>query len=167
MNKSQLVNEISKAAGITKEQAERSVNAFTRTVIADVKSGGKTMLIGFGSFIPSKRSARTGRNPQTGAPLRIPASRGVRFVAGSLFKDVVNGKAPLPALKASPAAKKAAPKKAVAKKAAPKKAAPKKAVAKKTVAKKAALVKKPTAKKTVAKKAPAKKAAPKKTAKKR
>ncbi len=175
MNKSELIDAIGKTTGLARRDAENAVNAVVHTVISEVKAGRKVAVVGFGSFNPTRRPARTGRNPQTGAPVKIAASKGVRFGASSTFKNVVNGKAVLGAPKvvggssttttAAPA-KKAVAKKAVAKKAVAKKAVAKKAVAKKAVATAAvataAVAKKAVAKKAVAKKAVAKKAVAKK-----
>jgi len=87
-------------------------------VIAETKGGNKTSLFGFGTFTPTARAARTGRNPQTGAPVKIAASRGVRFAPASAFKQTLNPKGGA-AKKAAPAKKAASAKKTTAKKAAP------------------------------------------------
>ena len=78
--------------------------------MAETKAGNKVAIFGFGTFSPSARAARMGRNPQTGAPVRIAASRGVRFAPASAFKESLNsrGKAAA-AKKAAPAKKAAAP----------------------------------------------------------
>jgi len=144
VNKAEIVDGISQETGVMKRHVEQVVNSLFSTVASELKAGRRLSVIGFGSFVPTKRSARTGRNPRTGEPIKIPASKGVRFSAGSALKDVLNGKAPA--------------KKAVAKKAPVKKAVAKKAVAKKAVAKKA-VAKKAPVKKAPAKKAPVKKAA--------
>ncbi|MDA8268449.1 MAG: HU family DNA-binding protein [Actinomycetota bacterium] len=173
MNKSELVEAISKTTSLAKRDAENAVNALVHTVVSEVKAGRRVAVVGFGAFRPTRRAARMGRNPQSGAAVRIPASKGVSFAASSTFKDVMNGRAPLGAPKvvvsgaarSAPAAgtRKAAATKTAAKKAPAKKAAATKAPAKKVVAKKAAAAKAPAKKavatKTAAKKAPAKKAA--------
>jgi DNA-binding protein HU-beta len=163
VNKSDLAKAMSAIAGLTRQDAERAIDALIATVMKEVKEGRKVSLMGFGSFVPTRRAARVGRNPRTGAAVRIAASSGVRFASGSLFKSVLNkgGKIPMPTAKAP--AKKAPAEKAPAKKAVVKKAAVKKAPAKKAAVKKAA-VKKAPAKKAAVKKAPAKKAAVKKAA---
>ncbi len=119
MNKSGLIDAVSKTTSLAKREAEEAVNALVHIVSSEVRSGRRVVVAGFGSFNPTRRGARMGRNPQTGAPVSISASRGVRFAASAMLKDVLNGKASL-------AAPKAAPKKAAAtgtKKASPKKAA--------------------------------------------
>jgi DNA-binding protein HU-beta len=128
VNKSQLVEAVGAAAALEKRQAERAVDAVMSTVMEAVRAGGRVALIGFGTFNPTSRSARMGRNPQTGDPVRINASKGVRFAAGSAFKDALNSGRPV---KKTGAGKKAATKKAPAKK----KSVAKKAPAKKTTTK--------------------------------
>lgn len=89
MNKSELVTAIAEEAGISKKAAEAVVNAFTSTVIRTVADGGKVQLIGFGTFEMNQRSARQGRNPQTGGIVEIPATNVPKFKAGRVFKDAV------------------------------------------------------------------------------
>lgn len=89
MNKSELVTAIAEEAGISKKAAEVAVNAFTSTVIRTVADGGKVQLIGFGTFEMNQRSARQGRNPQTGGIVEIPATNVPKFKAGRVFKDAV------------------------------------------------------------------------------
>jgi DNA-binding protein HU-beta len=156
VNKSELIEAVSKTTSLAKRDAENAVNALVHTIVSEVKAGRRVSLAGFGAFRPTRRAARMGRNPQTGAAVRIPASKGVAFSASSTFKEVVNGKAPLGAPKVTlSAAARAATSRTAAKAAA--KTTAKKAAAK-TTAKKAAA-------KTTAKKAPVK-AAAKTTAKK-
>jgi DNA-binding protein HU-beta len=93
VNKSELITAVASTAGLEKRQAERAVEAVVQTVMSEVKANRKVSLIGFGSFNPTSRAARTGRNPRTGAPVRIAASRGVRFSVGSSFKSVLNSRA--------------------------------------------------------------------------
>ena len=90
MNKSELITAVAGTADLEKRQAERAVDAVVETVMSEVRAGRKVSLIGFGSFNPTSRAARTGRNPRTGAPVRISASRGVRFSVGSSFKSALN-----------------------------------------------------------------------------
>ena len=101
MNKSELIEAIATATELTKADSERALNAFNETVQDTVKAGDKVMIPGFGSFSVSDRKARTGRNPQTGEPVPIAASKAPKFSAGSGFKAAVNIKG-----KAKPAAKK-------------------------------------------------------------
>ncbi len=89
MNKAELVEAIAKDAKITKSQAQGALNSFTKNVEKSLKKGKKVTLVGFGTFSTSKRAARTGRNPQTGKPIRIPARRVARFVPGKALKDSV------------------------------------------------------------------------------
>jgi DNA-binding protein HU-beta len=125
VNKSELVQRVAERANLSRGQAEDAVNAFIDLVIAETKSGEKTSLLGFGNFVPTARAARMGRNPQTGAPVKIAASKSVRFAPGAAFKQALG-------------AKKAAATKSAGSKAAAKKAPAKKATAKKATAKKAA-----------------------------
>jgi DNA-binding protein HU-beta len=82
MNKAELVNKISEDTGITKTQANAAIDSFIDAVTKTLKSGGKVTLVGFGTFILSKRKARKGRNPQTGEEISIKARRVARFKAG-------------------------------------------------------------------------------------
>ncbi len=107
VNKSELIDAISRSTSLAKREAEDAVNALVHTVVGEVRSGRRVVVAGFGSFNPTHRGARVGRNPQTGAAVKIKASRGVRFAASTTLKNVVNGKSAMPKLKsaASPAAK--------------------------------------------------------------
>lgn len=89
MNKGDLVGKIAKDAGITKVQAEGALNSFLGAVPASLKKGQKVTLVGFCTFSVAKRKARTGRNPQTGAVIKIPARKVVKFTAGSDLKKAV------------------------------------------------------------------------------
>jgi DNA-binding protein HU-beta len=82
MNKAELVTKISDDAGITKSQANAALDSFVEAVTKTLKGGGKVTLVGFGTFSVSKRNARTGRNPQTGAVIKIKAKKVARFKAG-------------------------------------------------------------------------------------
>lgn len=82
MNKAELVEKISNDAGITKTQANAALDSFTSTVQKTLKGGGKVTLVGFGTFSVTKRAARNGRNPQTGAVIKIKAKKVARFKAG-------------------------------------------------------------------------------------
>ena len=92
MNKTELVAAIAKNAELTKKDAEAALTAFTETVAAELKKGEKVQLVGFGTFEVSKRAAREGRNPQTGATMKIAACKAPKFKAGKALKDAVNGK---------------------------------------------------------------------------
>lgn len=90
MKKVELVEAIAEKAGITKADANRSLDAFVEVVKGSLAKGDKIALVGFGTFATSKRAAREGRNPQTGATVKIPARTAVTFKAGSALKDAVN-----------------------------------------------------------------------------
>lgn len=89
MNKSELVDAIAKSAELSKAAASRALAAAITAVKGSLKKSGKVTLVGFGTFSVSKRAARSGRNPQTGATIKIKASKGVRFRAGKALKDSV------------------------------------------------------------------------------
>ena len=91
MNKTELVDAIAKKADLSKKDAEGALKAFTEIVGSSLKKGDKVTLIGFGTFEVGKRAARTGKNPQTGEAIKIPASKAPRFKAGKALKDLVNG----------------------------------------------------------------------------
>ena len=109
MNKGELVEAVAQRSGLDKRQAESALNAFVDAVIVATKGGDRVAILGFGTFNPTSRGARIGRNPQTGAPVKIAASKGVRFAAGSAFKSALNTKGgtkkAAPAKKATPAKK--------------------------------------------------------------
>ncbi len=129
MNKSELVEAVAAAAGLERKQAEAAVSAFAESVVAAARSGENVSIFGFGTFKPTARKARTGRNPQNGEPVKIAASKGVKFQPSSAFKVLLNSKkAP---------AKKAALSKAAAKKTATNKAPATRATAAKATAAKA------------------------------
>ena len=83
MNKAQLIDAIAAKAGLTKADAKKALDAFIESTSEALKSGDRVALVGFGSFSVSKRSARTGRNPQTGKEIKIAAKNVVKFKAGS------------------------------------------------------------------------------------
>lgn len=90
MNKTELIEEIAKEAGISKAAAGKAVDAFTASVTAALKGGDTVTLIGFGTFGVSERAARTGRNPQTGKEIKIAARKAPSFKAGKTLKDALN-----------------------------------------------------------------------------
>ncbi|HVT62957.1 MAG TPA: HU family DNA-binding protein [Legionellaceae bacterium] len=92
MNKSELVEAIANGAGVTKVTASKIVEVFTNTITNALSKGEQVVLPGFGSFSTSVRSARTGRNPQTGQTIQIKASRIAKFKAGKKLKDAVSEK---------------------------------------------------------------------------
>ena len=92
MNKEELVQEITKKAKVTQKDAGEVLNALVDTIQKTVAKGKKVTLVGFGTFESRKRAARTGRNPQTGKEISIPAKTVPVFSAGKKFKTTVNGK---------------------------------------------------------------------------
>ncbi len=92
MNKEELVQEISKKAKVTQKEAGEVLNALVDTIQKTVSKGKKVTLVGFGTFESRKRAARSGRNPQTGKEISIPAKTVPVFSAGKKFKTAVNGK---------------------------------------------------------------------------
>lgn len=89
MNKSELVEAIANGSGVTKADANRVLDTFMHTVTDALKAGDQVVLPGFGSFSTGNRSARTGRNPQTGQTIEIKASRVAKFKAGKSLKEAV------------------------------------------------------------------------------
>jgi DNA-binding protein HU-beta len=83
MNKAELVTAMAEKSGLTKAAAEKALNALTAAVTDSMKKGQRVGLVGFGSFSVAKRSARTGRNPQTGKEIKIPAKKVVKFKPGA------------------------------------------------------------------------------------
>ncbi|MBR0163104.1 MAG: HU family DNA-binding protein [Lachnospiraceae bacterium] len=92
MNKTELVAAIAHSTKLSKKDVETILHSFTETVTKELKKKGKVQLVGFGTFEVSKRAAREGRNPQTGATMKIPASYAPKFKAGKALKDTVNKK---------------------------------------------------------------------------
>jgi DNA-binding protein HU-beta len=82
MNKAELCAKLADDAGITKTQANAAVDSFVEAVTKTLKSGNKVTLVGFGTFSVTKRAARNGRNPQTGAVIKIKAKKVAKFKAG-------------------------------------------------------------------------------------
>jgi DNA-binding protein HU-beta len=91
MNKGQLKDAVAEAAGLSGADAERALEAVIDTITKAVAGGDKVTIVGFGTFEPRERSARTGRNPQTGEEIQIAASTVPGFKAGAAFKEAVNG----------------------------------------------------------------------------
>ncbi len=92
MNKTELVAALAAAAEVSKKDAEKVLNSFIAVVGDSLKKGDKVQLVGFGTFEARKRAARTGKNPQTKAAIKIPATTVPAFKAGKALKDVVAGK---------------------------------------------------------------------------
>jgi DNA-binding protein HU-beta len=90
MNKAELTEAMASGAGISKADAKKALDAFIDTTSSALKKGDRVALVGFGSFSISRRSARTGRNPQTGMEIQIKAKNVVKFKAGSDLSGKVN-----------------------------------------------------------------------------
>ncbi len=90
MNKTELVLKISEKSELTKKDAEKALNAFVESVSEALADGEKVQLVGFGTFEVRERAERTGRDPRTGNPIKIPASKTPAFKAGKALKDSVN-----------------------------------------------------------------------------
>ena len=90
MKKTDVVNAVADAADLSKADAGRALDAFINVVTKALKSGDSVTLTGFGTFAVRKRAARQGRNPQTGATIKIKASKNPGFKAGTALKDAVN-----------------------------------------------------------------------------
>jgi DNA-binding protein HU-beta len=89
MNKSQLIDAIADESSLSKADSKKALEAFINAVADSLKKGDKVALVGFGSFLTSTRSARTGRNPQTGKTIDIAAKKVIRFKAGAELTDSV------------------------------------------------------------------------------
>ncbi len=90
MNKEELVQEVAKKAKVTQKEASEVLSTLIEVVEKTVAKGKKVTLVGFGTFEARKRAARTGRNPQTGKEIKIPAKTVPAFTAGKKFKELVN-----------------------------------------------------------------------------
>ncbi|MBI5920589.1 MAG: HU family DNA-binding protein [Betaproteobacteria bacterium] len=90
VNKSELIDQIAKSADISKAAAGRALDAAIGAVKASLKKGQLVTLVGFGTFYVGKRAARVGRNPRTGATIKIKAAKTPKFRAGKALKDAVN-----------------------------------------------------------------------------
>ena len=91
MTKNELLEAIATESGLTKADSEKALSAFTETVKKSLKEGNPVAMVGFGTFDISKRKARTGRNPQTGEAIEIPAATLPKFKPGKGFKDALRG----------------------------------------------------------------------------
>lgn len=90
MNKSELIDAVADDTGLSKAEAGRAVDSVLNSITGTLKRGDQVTLVGFGSFMVRQRAARTGRNPQTGGTLQIPATKAPAFRAGKALKDAVN-----------------------------------------------------------------------------
>ncbi len=89
MNKTELIAAVAEKAELSKKDAEKAVNAVLEGITESLKAGDKVALVGFGTFDVKDRAAHTGKNPRTGAPVEIPATRVPGFKAGKSLKDAV------------------------------------------------------------------------------
>ncbi len=92
MNKQDIIDLMAQSADISKNAATRALDAFLDGITESLKIGNDVVLVGFGSFTTSRRAERSGRNPQTGQAMTIPAATVARFRAGKKLKDAVNNK---------------------------------------------------------------------------
>lgn len=90
MNKFGFVTDVAERAGLSQAQAEKAVNAALGSIVDAMKKGDTLAIVGFGTFSVKHRGPRTGKNPQTGAPIEIAASNTVNFKPGKALKDAVN-----------------------------------------------------------------------------
>lgn len=90
MNKAEIIDNIAKSADISKAAAGRALDSTVAAIKTTLKKGGMITLVGFGTFYVGKRAARTGRNPRTGAAIKIKAAKVPKFRAGKALKDAVN-----------------------------------------------------------------------------
>lgn len=91
MNKNELIAAVAEKTGMAKVAASEAVDATFDAITASLKSGDEVKLLGFGNFSISERAATTGRNPRTGEPIQIKASKAPKFKAGKGLKDAING----------------------------------------------------------------------------
>ncbi|GJH40907.1 DNA-binding protein HU-beta [Capnocytophaga sp. HP1101] len=92
MNKSELIDAIASESGLTKTDSKKAVEAFFSSVEKALKKGDKVAVVGFGSWSVAKKEAREARNPRTGAVIKVPAKKVVKFKAGAELSDAVNKK---------------------------------------------------------------------------
>jgi DNA-binding protein HU-beta len=90
VNKTEIIDNIARSADISKAAAGRALDATVAAIKTALKKGGMVTLVGFGTFYVGKRAARTGRNPRTGAAIKIKAAKVPKFRAGKALKDAVN-----------------------------------------------------------------------------
>lgn len=89
MNKGELIDQIAAKANVTKKDADQVLTAMLEVILETVAAGDKVTLVGFGTFEARERQAREGRNPSTGKPIKIPATRVPAFSAGKMFREKV------------------------------------------------------------------------------
>ncbi|MGH7907418.1 MAG: HU family DNA-binding protein [Candidatus Binataceae bacterium] len=93
MTKAELIDELANKLGLQKSEAEKALNIVLDDIVGALKRGDRVNISGFGTFSVSTRQARTGRNPKTGEPISISASRSAKFRAGKQLRDSLNGEA--------------------------------------------------------------------------
>ncbi|MRR54188.1 MAG: HU family DNA-binding protein [Deltaproteobacteria bacterium] len=89
MTKAEIVGKIAEGAELTKVQAEKVATIFLDSIVEALKDGDKISFVGFGTFTVSEKAARIGRNPQTGAEIKIPAKKAVKFKVGKTLQEAV------------------------------------------------------------------------------
>ena len=89
MTKAELIAQVANDAQVKKADAEKAINSLIKTVSGTLKTQGRLALAGFGTFVVASRKAREGRNPQTGKPIKIPATKVVKFKPGKQLKELV------------------------------------------------------------------------------
>ncbi len=89
MTKAEMISTVAEEAKIKKAEAEKAINSLIKTISKTLKKKGRHALAGFGTFLVNQRKAREGRNPQTGKPIKIPATKVVKFKPGKQLKDLV------------------------------------------------------------------------------
>ena len=90
MNKNELISNVSDETGLSKADSAKAVDSVFDSITSELKSGGDIRLVGFGTFLVTKRKATTGRNPQTGAAIQIPEANVPKFRPGKALKESVN-----------------------------------------------------------------------------
>ena len=90
MNKNELISKVAESSSLTKADASKAVDSVLESITKTLKKGGEVRLAGFGTFTVTQRKATTGRNPRTGAPIKIPASKMPKFRPGKGLREAVN-----------------------------------------------------------------------------
>jgi DNA-binding protein HU-beta len=90
MNKGHLIERVAKETGLSKVAADKVIDSVLASVSDGLRQGERVTFVGFGTFSITQRRARTGRNPQTGAPIKIAAKKAVRFATGKKLSDAIN-----------------------------------------------------------------------------
>ena len=111
MTKAELIAQVAEEAQIKKVDAEKAINSLIRIVSEALKSEGRLVLAGFGTFMVTQRKGRMGRNPQTGKPIKIPATKALKFNPGKSLRSVAAGLPGKPTTDAPPPKKTKKPRK--------------------------------------------------------